>query len=53
MFFDVEFPGREVTELAVDIIAESMYAQCDVNWNEYLILEVFINHRKNGSALSV
>ena len=34
-------------------IAESMYVQFYVSWNKYLQLEAFINHRKNGSALSV
>ena len=42
-----------MTELAANIIAESMYAQCDNHQNEYLLLEALINHRKNGSALSV
>ena len=42
-----------MTELAANIIAELMYAQCDVNGNEYLLLETFANHRKNGSALGV
>ena len=50
--YEVEFPGGEITELVV-IIAESMYAQCDANGNEYLLLESFINHRKNGPALSI
>ena len=50
--YEVEYPGGEMTELATNIIAESMYAQCDVNRNEYLLLEAFINHRKSGSALS-
>ena len=35
------------------IIAESMQAQCDVDRNEYLLLEAFIDHIKDGSALSV
>ena len=47
--YEVEFPKGE----EVNIIAESMYAQCDLNGNEYLLLESFIDHRKNGSALSV
>ena len=51
--YEVEFPGGEMTELAANIIAESMYTQCDVDGNEYLLLEAFINHRKDGSALSV
>ena len=42
-----------MTELATNVIAESMYAQCDVNGNEYLLLEAFIDHQKNHSALSV
>ena len=39
--------------VAANIIIESMYAQCDVDSNEYLLLEAFIYHRKNESALSV
>ena len=50
---EVEFSGGAITELAANIIAESMYVQCDVGGNEYLLLEAFVNHRKNGSALSV
>ena len=34
------------------MIAESKHAQCDVDRNEYLLLKMFINHRKDGSALS-
>ena len=30
-----------------------MYAQCVIYSNEYLLSEAFLNHRKNGSALSV
>ena len=51
--YEVEFSWREVTELAANIIAESMYAQCEVDENEFLLLEALINHRKNDSPLSV
>ena len=51
--YEVEFSCGEMTDLAVNIIAESMYAQCDVGRNDSLLLEAFINHRKNGSTLSV
>ena len=50
--YEVEFPKGNITELAGNIIAESMYAQYDVDANKYLLLEAFIDHRKNGSALS-
>ena len=48
----MEFPGCEITDLAGNIIAESMYTQCDIDGNKYLLLESFIDHRKNVSALS-
>ena len=41
--YEVEFPGGEMTELAANIIAESIYVQCDA----------FKNYRKKGSAFSV
>ena len=50
---EVKFPDEEMTELAANIIADSIYASCDVNGYEYLLLEAFINYKKNGSALSV
>ena len=34
--YEVEFSGGEITEVAASIIAESIYAQCDINGNEYL-----------------
>ena len=29
--YEVEFPGEDMTELAANIIAESIYAQCDIS----------------------
>ena len=37
----MEFPGVEITKLVANIIAELMYAKCDVHGNEYLFVEVF------------
>ena len=51
--YEVEFTEVEMTELTANIIAESMYAQCNVDRKKYLLLEAFIDHRKNGSALRV
>ena len=42
-----------MTELVANIISESMYAQCDIDGNEYLLFKAFINHRTNVSALNV
>ena len=41
-FYNVEFQGGETTELAANIIAESLYPQCDANGNNYLLLEAFM-----------
>ena len=52
-FYEVDLPGGEITELAANITAESMYAQCDVDRNEYLLFESFIDHKKLDLALGV
>ena len=36
--YQVEFAGGKVTELSANIIAESMYAQCNSKGNEYLLI---------------
>ena len=48
--YEVEFSRREMTELLANIIAESMYFQCDVNGNKYLLLMAFIDRWKNDST---
>ena len=50
--YEVEFPGGKITELAASILAESMYVQCDVDRNEYLLLMSLIDNR-NDTALGV
>ena len=38
--YQIEFAGREVTELTANIIEELMFSQCDSKGNEYLLLDV-------------
>ena len=42
--YEVEFQGGETTKFVANIIAELMYAQCDVHGSEYLSLKAFPNH---------
>ena len=49
----VEFPDGEVTELTANTIATTMYANCDDEGNEYLLLESILDWRKNDDALSL
>ena len=51
-FYEV-VPRGEMTVLAANTMKESIYAQCYVDGNECLLLKTLINHRNNGSALSV
>ena len=44
--YEVEFPWGESTELVANIIAESMCAQCDVDGNEYLLLEALLTIKR-------
>ena len=42
--YQVEFAGGEVTELTVNVIAESMHAQCDSEGNEYFLLDALVDY---------
>ena len=41
--YQVEFVWGKVTELTTNINAKSMYAQCDADGNEYLLLDVLVD----------
>ena len=41
--YEVEFSGGEITELTDEIIAELMYAKYNVDGNEYLLSDVFVD----------
>ena len=49
--YEVEFPDGEVHEYAANIIAENMYAQCDVEGNQFLLLNAIVVHKKDGHAV--
>ena len=37
--YNVQFDDGEISELAVNVIAENLYAQCDPEGNQYILLE--------------
>ena len=49
----VEFDDGQVDELTANLIAESMYAQCDAEGNQYLLLDSFVDYRKTEKAISL
>ena len=49
--YQVEFAVGEVTELTTNIFAESIFAQCDADGNEYLLLDALVDYHKNDKAI--
>ena len=49
----MKFNDGNVTELTANVIDGRMYAQCDEYWNDTLMLDLFIYHRKTERALSL
>ncbi len=49
--YTVTFDNGDVTNLTANLIAESMYAQCDPNGNQYVLLDSLIDHQCLDMAL--
>jgi Reverse transcriptase (RNA-dependent DNA polymerase) len=49
--YEVEFPDGQMAELSANVIAQNMYAMCDIEGNQYLLLEGIVDHRKDESAV--
>ena len=48
----MKFEDGDVTKLAVNAIAESMYAMCDENGNHILLFDAIVDHKKNDKAMT-
>jgi hypothetical protein len=46
----VTFDDGDVTELTANLITESMYAQCDPDRNQYVLLDSILDHRRLNTA---
>ena len=51
--YQIKFTGGKVTELTTNVIDESMYAQCNADGNEYLLLDMLVDYHKNNKAISL
>ncbi len=49
--YTVTFDDGDVTNLTANLIAESMYAQCDPDGNQYVLLDSLIDHQHLDTAL--
>ena len=48
----VVFNNNDQTELTANLIAKSMYAQCDPDGNQYLLLADIVDHRSFPTAIN-
>jgi hypothetical protein len=51
--YEVEFPNGETAEYAANIIAENMYAQCDAEGNQHLLMDSLVDYKSDGHAIKV
>jgi hypothetical protein len=50
--YEIEFPGGRIDEYTANVIAENMYAQCDIEGRQYNLMEGIIDHITDGHAVA-
>jgi hypothetical protein len=49
----IGFDDGDQTKLTANMIAESLYSQCDPNGNQYVLLEDIVNHQRLSAAVKL
>jgi hypothetical protein len=49
----INFDDGDQTELTANMIAESLYYQCDPDGNQYVLLEEIVNHQRLPAAVKL
>jgi hypothetical protein len=49
--YEIEFPYGRSDEYTANVIAENMYAQCDVEGRKYNLMEGIVDHKTDGHAV--
>ena len=49
----VHFDDGDQTELTANMIAESLYSQCDPDGHEYVLLDEIVDHQRTDSAIKL
>jgi hypothetical protein len=50
MTYEIEFTDGRSDEYTANVIAENMYAQCDIEGRKYNLMEGIIDHKTDGNA---
>jgi hypothetical protein len=51
--YEVQFPDGRTEKVAVNVIAQALYSQCDPDGNELVLLDSIIDWRKDASAVKL
>jgi len=49
----VHFNDGDETQLTANMMAESLYSQCDPDGHEYILLDNIVNHRRTDTAIKL
>ena len=49
--YEVEFADGQTADLGANVIAQIMYAMCDTEGNQFMLLSGIVDHRKDATAL--
>jgi hypothetical protein len=49
--YEVEFEDGELVAYSANLIAENMYAQCDIDGNQYRLMDDLVDHRTTEAAV--
>jgi hypothetical protein len=49
--YNVEFPDSRSEEYTANVIADNMYAQCDEEGNQFLMLQNIVGHKTDGHSV--
>jgi hypothetical protein len=50
--YEIDFPDGRSDEYTANVIAENMFAQCDIEGIQYNLMEGIIYHRTDGHAIA-
>ena len=49
--YQVEFPDSQLGEYSANVIAQNMLSQCDLDGNQFLLMESIVDHKVTDEAL--
>ena len=49
--YNIEFPDGQVRAYTANVIAEHMVAQCDLNGNQFRLMEALVGHKTDGTEV--